>query len=285
MSAGIRGQASAGDVDQIGDHGGGRGLATRAGATVHRVAGGVRVQAHRVEHAIDPRQRAVGAQQGGMDAQLDPGIDEPGDAQMFDAIAQLAGELDIRRCHPGNAFAVNRREGQRHFKGHGRQDGELVRRVHPFYVKAGIGFGVAQGLSFGKHVCEGARLRLHGGQNKIAGAVDNAADRAHPVARHTLAQGLQNRDAAGHRRLAAQTHALLFGDLHQFVALLGNQGLVRGDHGLAVTHGGFKQFARQFGAADTLHQHIDIGAARDLEQVPIDRQIAGRAVGALAPSA
>ena len=220
-----------------------------------------------------------------MDAQFDPGIDEPGDPQMLDAIPQLAGKLDIRRCHPGNALAVNRREGQGHFKGHGREDGELVRRVHPLHVKAGVGFGVAPSLSFGEDVLEGAPLLPHGGQNKIARAVDNAPEGRHPIARHALAQGLHNRDATGHRRLAAQTHAPRLGNLHQLVALLGDQGLVRRDHGLAVTQGGFNQLARQADAADTFHQHIDIGGARDIQQVPIDGQIARRALGALAPGA
>ena len=84
------------------------------------------------------------------------------------------------------------------------QDGQLVGGVDAVDVEAGVGLGVAQLLGLGQHLGELAAALAHRGEDVVAGAVEDAGDAADAVAGQALAQRLDHRDAAGHRRLEGQ---------------------------------------------------------------------------------
>ncbi len=81
------------------------------------------------------------------------------------------------------------------------QHGELVGGVDAVDVEAGIGLGIARRLRLGQHDVEVAAGLAHGGEDIVAGAVEDAVEPRHPVADQALAQCLDDRDAARHRRL------------------------------------------------------------------------------------
>jgi hypothetical protein len=94
-----------------------------------------------------------------MHAQLDSRHAPLGDTQVLDAVAEFTGKLDILGRHALMPSQYTARKIQGHGEGHGRQDGQLVRRVDTLDVKARIGLGVAQGLGLGEHVGKSARPR------------------------------------------------------------------------------------------------------------------------------
>ncbi len=64
------GGVQAGDVDQVGNHGAGGGLAARALAVVQRGAHGIALHHHGVHRAFDVGNQALGRHQAGVHAQL-----------------------------------------------------------------------------------------------------------------------------------------------------------------------------------------------------------------------
>jgi hypothetical protein len=71
---------------------------------------------------------------------------------------------------------------------------------------------------------------MHAGEDVIAGAVEDAIDPADTAAAQALAQGLDDRDAAGNRRLEIERRAVFLRQLGERDAVLGEQSLVGGDH-------------------------------------------------------
>lgn len=66
----------------------------------------------------------------------------------FDAVAQLLGVLDVGGGQLGNAFHIGLVKLHRNAKGNRAHQGRLVRGVHAFDVKGGVGLGIAQTLGF-----------------------------------------------------------------------------------------------------------------------------------------
>ena len=123
----------------------------------------------------------------------------------------------------------------------------------------------------GKSVSAGVRetfakgnlLRLHAGEDVIAGAVEDAVDARDLIAGEAVAQRLDDRNAAGNRRLEAERRALGLGELGEMKPVLGDQRLVGRDDGLAVAE---RRLDRGIGhairAADQFDKDIDVGRAR-----------------------
>ena len=85
----------------------------------------------------------------------------------------------------------------------------------PSTSKARVGLGVAQRLRLGQHVGEVAAGLAHRGQDVVAGAVEDAVDARDPVGGEPLAQRLDDRDAAGDRRLEGERDALRLGQARE----------------------------------------------------------------------
>ena len=131
------GGGQAGDVDQIGDDGGGRRLGTGALAVVEGGADGVAPDQDGVHGALDVGEEALGRNQGGMDAQLDAVGAAFGDAQQLDAVAQLFGVFDVGRFELGDALDVGLVELHRDAEGDGGNQVALWAASTPSMSKVG----------------------------------------------------------------------------------------------------------------------------------------------------
>ena len=117
-----------------------------------------------------------------------PSGGHPGDAQELDPVAQLVGERDVHGRDVADALDVDRVEARPPAERQRRQQRQLVRGVDAVDVEGGIGLGVAQALRLGQHVGELAPGLAHGGQDEIAGAVEDAVDAQDPIGHQALAQ-------------------------------------------------------------------------------------------------
>ena len=213
----------------------------------------------------------------GVDAGFDARLGLAGEAQQLDAVAELAGEGDVQRRDAADAFHVDGAEIHRAAEGEGGEDGELVGGVDAVHVEGGVGFGVAELLGVGQHFGEFAAALAHHGEDVVAGAVEDAGDAGDAVAGEALAQGLDDRDAAGHGGFEPKGHARLLGGGGDGGTVDGKQGLVGGDDRLAVGDGGFHQGAGgAFGAADDFHHHVHPGVGGQGHRVFIPAQAGER---------
>ena len=135
-----------------------------------------------------------------------------------------------------------------------------MRGVVALDVEGRIGLGIAETLRVLEAGLEGDALGLHAGQDVVAGAVEDAEDARHRVAGHRLAHRLDDRNAAGDRRLVVEQHALLLGDLGQRHAMPRQQRLVGGDDMAAGFERGLDAVARRpLVAADQFDEDVDVG--------------------------
>ena len=219
---------------------------------------------------------------------LDARIGATCDAQQLDAEAQLVGIVEIDRRDLPDAFDVDGGEIDRRAEGDGGQDRQLVRGIDAVDVEAGIGLGIAQSLGIGQHVGEVAAGGPHLRQDVVAGAVENAVDLRHGIAGQTFAQPLDDRDAAGHRRLEGDGQAARFGLPGDLGAMDGQQRLVGGDDVLTgLQRGGDGVARRAFRAADQFHHQIGAGLRRHGDGIvePLHARQVDAAVLALGPRA
>ena len=162
-----------------------------------------------------------------------PAIRLSRDAEQLDAVAEFAGERDVERGDQTDALDMHRVERDRPAERQCGQDRQLVRGIDAVDVERRIGFGVAQLLRIGEHLGELAAALAHLRQDVVAGAVEDAGDAADAVRGQPLAQRLDHRNAAGHRRLERQRHAALLGRGGERGAMHREHRLVGGDHRLA----------------------------------------------------
>ena len=193
-----------------------------------------------------------------MHAQFDPLRRAPGDAQQLDAVAQLLGVADVFARQLGDAFGIGLVELHRNAEGDRRHDGELVRGVDAFDVEGRVGLGIAQLLRLLERGIERQPLVAHLRQDEVGGAVDDAGDPFDAVGGQAFAQRLDDRDAAGDRRLERDHHALLLRRGEDLGAVRGQQRLVGGDDVLAVGDGLQHQLFRDRIAADQLDHDVDV---------------------------
>ena len=187
----------------------------------------------------------------------------PRDAEQLDAVAQPLGVLDVGGGELADALGVRLVELHRDAEGDGREDGELVGGVDAVDVEGGVGLGVAQALRLGEHDVEGQALVAHLREDVVAGAVDDPGDPLDAVGGEALADRLDDRDAARHRRLEGHHHAPGVRGREDLVAVLGEQRLVGGDHVLAARDGRQHQLLRARLAADQLDDDVDVGLRDD----------------------
>ena len=96
-------------------------------------------------------------------------------------------------------------------------------------VEGRIGLGITQALGFGETRLKRDLLLLHAGEDVIAGSVQDAIDAVDGISGERLAQHLDDRNAAGHRRLEIEADAVCLGEFCQFDTVAGQKRLVRGD--------------------------------------------------------
>jgi hypothetical protein len=102
-------------------------------------------------------------------------------------------------------------------------------------------------------------LVAHLGQDEIGGAVDDAGNPLDAVGRQPFAQRLDDRNAAGHRRLERHHHPLGGCGSEDLGAMHRQQRLVGRDHVLAGRDGLQHQCLGDAVAADEFDHDVDVG--------------------------
>ena len=183
-----------------------------------------------------------------------------GNAQQFDAVAQLLGVFDVDRCQLGNAFHVGFVELHGDAESDCVHDGGLVCSVDAFDVEGGVGLGIAQALGLFEHHVKVQPFVAHFAQNEVCCAVDNACQPLDAVGCKPFAQCLDDGNAPGHGSLEGHHHAFLLRSFKNFGAVHGQQRLVGRHHVLAIFNGFEHQVFGNGVAANQLDHHIHIGA-------------------------
>ena len=138
------------------------------------------------------------------------------DAEQLDAKAEFVGRLDVGERDALDAFDVDRLGRDAHAEGQRGENRELMRGVEAADVEGRIGLGVAEPLRLGETFLEGQLLALHAREDVIAGAVEDAVDALDRIAGEALAQRLDDRNAAGDRRLEGERDMLFLGERGEF---------------------------------------------------------------------
>ena len=207
------------------------------------------------------------------------------DAEQLDAVAELFGVADVGAVQLRDAFDIGLVELHRHAEGDRAHDRRLVRGVDAFDVEGRVGFGVAQALRFLQHDVEIEALRAHLREDEVGRAVDDAGDPLDAVGRQPFAQRLDDRDAAGHRRLERDHHATRARRREDLGAVHGEQRLVGRDHMLARGDGFEHQFARDVVAADQFDDDVDRRVRDDFARIGDDlRAVTDQCLRAFATS-
>ncbi len=135
-------------------------------------------------------------------------------------------------------------------------------------VEGRVGLGIAELLRFLQAHVEGQTLLLHAREDVVAGAVEDSVDAVDAAAAETLTQGLDDRNAARDRGFERQRRVVGLGEFCQCDAMVRQQRLVGGDHGLP---GGERRLDRALGgiagAAHQLDKHVDAAIARERNRV------------------
>ena len=168
-----------------------------------------------------------------MHALLDAVLGLDRHAQKLDAVAQIVGGAKVLGRDRGDALDVDHAGIDPGAEGETGEDRQLLRGVVTLDIEGRIGLGVAELLGLFESARERQILPLHAGQDVIAGAVENAVDPRQRIADETLAQRLDDGDAAGHRCLEVQGDVVLLRQRRERHAVPGEQSLVGRDHRLA----------------------------------------------------
>jgi hypothetical protein len=199
-------------------------------------------------------------------------------AEALDAVAELFGVLDIKTRDFGDAFGIGLLELQRNAEGNRRQDGQLVRGIDAFHVEGRIGFGVTQALRLGQHVGEIRAAVAHLGENKIAGAIDDAGQPLDAVTGQAFTDGFDDRNAAGHGGFERHHHTLFLRGRENLVAVRGDHRLVRGHYMFAVLDSLEHQRARWLVTTHEFDHHLNLGIINHFLRVSGEANTIGRTV-------
>lgn len=102
---------------------------------------------------------------------------------------------------------------------------------------------------------------VHGGEDEVGGAVDDAGNLVHAITREGLHQRTNHGNGSGHGGLEIQVGTGLLGRVGELSGVLGQQGLVGRDDGLALLQSRQHQLAWNVDAAEYLYDDVDVVAA------------------------
>ena len=193
------------------------------------------------------------------DARFELAVAHPGAAEELDAVAELAGKVDVHLVEVADAFDGHFRIGIVHAPCEADKQHELVRGVEPVDVQRGIGLGVALFLRFGEGRGEVDALAGHFRKDIVAGAVQNAFERSDMVPGKAFLQRLDDGDAARHAGFIEQSGALFVGQPEQAFAFFREQGLVGGDDLFALCEAARDELLGRVDAAHQLDDHVNVG--------------------------
>ena len=229
--------AAFGQLHEIGDHGAGRRHPAGPGAGEHLGAHGAAHDLDGVELVLDVGQLRVGGDHHRVHAGLDPPGGLPGDGEQLDDEAQLAGVLDVAGLDGLDPLAVDVGRRAPGVKGDAAEDDELGGGVGAAHVGRGIGLGVPGGLGLRQNLVVVPLAAGHAREDVVGRAVEDAVEALDMVGHEPVAQGADDGDPAGDAGLEEEIDVALGGQVEQLVAVLGDDGLVGGDHVLARFQG------------------------------------------------
>ena len=259
-------------VDQVAQHGAGGRPTAGATPVEHQLAADRALDEHGVERAAHRRQRVRLGDHGRVhpDGDLRAAVDELGDREELDGVAEPAGVGDVGRADAADALAVHVGVDDVGPESECGQDGGLGGGVVPLDVRRRVALGQAELLRLAQDVVVAVAMLLHAGEDVVGRPVHDPHHAEDLLARQRLAQRPDDGDGAGHRRLVEQVHAGRGRHFGQLGAGSGQERLVAGDHGLAVAQRGLDQLVGGMEAADQLDHDVDVGAADERGGVGAD---------------
>ena len=184
------GQQVARRVDEVAEHGARRGAAAGAAAVEHELAAHRALDEHGVERAAHRGER-MGARDHGRvhpHRDLGPAVDELGDGEELDRVAELRRVGDVCRAHPADALAVDVGVDDVEAEGEHGQDGRLGGGVVPLDVGRRVALGQPERLRLAEGVVVAVALLLHAGEDVVGRPVHDPHDPDDLLAGQRLAQ-------------------------------------------------------------------------------------------------
>ncbi len=142
--------------------------------------------------------------------------------------------------------------------GQAREQHQLVGGIEALDIADRIGLGVAAGLCLREDVGILTRVRSHGAEDVVGGAVQDAPDGMHLAGSEFAHQRTEHRYARQDRGLEAQRGTGRTCRVLELPAAAGQQVLVGCDHVLVRRERGEDRLARHTRAADELDDDIDL---------------------------
>ena len=201
------------NIGHIGHHGGRGRHAAGARPDQRDRRKAVGVDRHGVGHAHHLRDRGVLRHHGRMHALLDALVGAHRDAEQLHAVAEFVGRIEIGGRDRRNALHINRRRIDLGAEGEARKDRRASARCRgPRCRRSDRPRHSRAAARRFRQSANDSPSSLHARQDVIAGAVEDAVDARERVADEPFAQRLDDRDAAGDRRLEIERHALALGE-------------------------------------------------------------------------
>ena len=248
---------AASDIHHVAHHRGSGRTCAGALAEEHRLAHGVACDVNGVVHTVDACQLMAKRDHGRMNAGNHALAAALGDGQKLHGVAHIVGGGQIKRAQATNALGMHLIDGDSHIEADGGQDRDLGGGVEAVDIGGGVGLGKAVVLSFLERLIVG-KTCLHAREHVVGGAVDDADDRSDVVGAEGVLQGTDDGDAATDGGAEAQLKVVLMREGRDILARRGHDGLVGGNHVLAVLQCLGNHVLGDAGAAEQLDNQIDV---------------------------
>lgn len=175
------------------------------------------------------------------------------------AITECRSFPDIGGEHMADAGDVHGGEIDFRAEGQAGEDRQLVRGVDAVDVEGRVRLGIAFRLCLLQHIGKGAAIPLHGREDVIAGAVENAVDPHDPVGRSPFPQALDDRHAARDRCFIFERHARPLRFAGEIEPVMRDHRLIGGHERLALAKAlACQGESRAIRAADELDDGVDV---------------------------
>ena len=256
-----------GGVDEIAEDGGGSRTAAGTAPVEHEIADRGAFDEHGVERIIDVGERVAGGDHRRMHPDGDLAVGALDHGERLDDVAEALGGGDVGGGDRRDALVLHI-AGPHIDTEHDRGDDRSLRAgVVALDIGGRIGLGVPERLRIGERVGVVGALLRHLGEDVVGRAVDDAHHPADVFAHERLAQRADQGDAASDGGFEEQVDAVLGGNGVQLRPVRSEEFLVAGDDRLAVLERGADERQRRAGAADELHDDVDIGVSDDRRRI------------------
>ena len=231
--------------------------ATSAGTVEHQLASVLRLNEHSVERTVHARQRVLTRNQGRVHANVRAALTLAlANSQQLDDVTISIRGSNIISGDGSNALGVHIINSERRVERQRSNNRSLRRGVVALNVSGRVCLRVAELLSLSQRVREGCAGGVHLIKNVVGGAVHDAQNAGHTVTSQGVTQGTQNRDSTRNSSLVGELSTGLISGSLQFHAVLSQQRLVAGDHGLTRLQSTQNAGASRLNTAGQLDDHI-----------------------------